>query len=261
MTAKTVVRVASLVLTIGAAGCMGFYEIPIETPIQAKLDVTAFTRVLVVGFLSGGSKAVDPNTETARLLRSQLRTKSELKIIDADVRSLVDEVDKRRGTSPVAVAPSPSGGGAEQADDPRIKDEKDLQPYESIFSDEEYWKRIGEEYQQPLIVTGSVLFMEISKSGPQSSVQETRPGRPARDQRSPPLCGSEGLRARPEIRLHRRPHREQLCAEQFHEEVLYPTTQNTPALSSYFELMDKLLPGFLNTLSTQKIKGTRILIK
>ena len=26
----------------------------------------------------------------------------------------------------------------------------------------------------------------------------------------------------------------------FHEEVLYPPTQNTPALSSYFELMDKL---------------------
>jgi len=26
-------------------------------------------------------------------------------------------------------------------------------------------------------------------------------------------------------------------------------------------LMDKLLPGFLNTLSTQKIKGTRVLIK
>jgi hypothetical protein len=25
--------------------------------------------------------------------------------------------------------------------------------------------------------------------------------------------------------------------------------------------MDKLLPGFLNTLSTQKIKGTRILLK
>ena len=40
-----------------------------------------------------------------------------------------------------------------------------------------------------------------------------------------------------------------------------PDGQNTPALSSYFELMDKLLPGFLNTLSTQKIRGTRILLK
>ena len=45
------------------------------------------------------------------------------------------------------------------------------------------------------------------------------------------------------------------------EEALYSETQNTPALSAYFELMDKLLPGFLSTLSTQKIRGTRTLIK
>ena len=37
--------------------------------------------------------------------------------------------------------------------------------------------------------------------------------------------------------------------------MLYPAAQNTPALSSYFELMDKLLPSFLNTLSTQRIRG------
>ena len=53
----------------------------------------------------------------------------------------------------------------------------------------------------------------------------------------------------------------QLYTETFHEETLYPTSQNTPALSSYFELMDKLLPSFLNTLSTQKIRGSRVLLK
>jgi hypothetical protein len=52
-----------------------------------------------------------------------------------------------------------------------------------------------------------------------------------------------------------------LYTETYHEEALYPPDQNTPALSSYFELMDKLLPSFLNTLSTQKIRGTRVLLK
>ena len=37
--------------------------------------------------------------------------------------------------------------------------------------------------------------------------------------------------------------------------------QNTPALSSYFELMDKLIPSFLNALSTQKVRGVRVLLK
>ena len=53
----------------------------------------------------------------------------------------------------------------------------------------------------------------------------------------------------------------ELYSESYHEEALYPVGQNTPALSSYFELMDKVLPSFLNTLSTQKIRGTRTLLK
>ena len=52
-----------------------------------------------------------------------------------------------------------------------------------------------------------------------------------------------------------------LYSETFREEVLYDATQNTPALSSYFELMDRILPGFLGTLSSQKIRGTRVLLK
>jgi hypothetical protein len=43
--------------------------------------------------------------------------------------------------------------------------------------------------------------------------------------------------------------------------VLYSPQQNTPALSSYFELMDRLIPSFLGTLSSQKIRGARFLLK
>jgi hypothetical protein len=52
-----------------------------------------------------------------------------------------------------------------------------------------------------------------------------------------------------------------LYAETFREQVLYNPQQNTPALSSYFELMDRLIPSFLGTLSSQKIRGTRTLLK
>ena len=257
MTARTAVAIASLTLALGAPACMGFYEIPIETPIQAKLDVTAFQRVLIAGFLAGGAKEVDPNTETARLLRSQLRTKSELKVIDADVRSLVDEVDKRRPAAAGATAM-----GTQAAGEPKIKDEKDLQAYESIFNDVEYWKRIGEEYQQPLIVTGSVLFQEIQRSGPQSAVQEfIDPSGRRATQEVRSFVDRKGYALIPKFVFIDGRTGQQLYSEGAREEVLYPSTQNTPALSAYFELMDKLLPGFLNTLSTQKIKGTRILLK
>ena len=52
-----------------------------------------------------------------------------------------------------------------------------------------------------------------------------------------------------------------LYTERHREEILYDASQNTPALSSYFELMDRLLPSFLGTLSAESIRGTRILLR
>src|SRR6185295_136295 len=92
MTARNAALASSLVLAGGLAlaGCAGFVEIPIETPIQPKMDVSAFQRVLVAGFVAGGTDDVDTNLETVRLLRSQLRSKSALKVIDADVMPLIE---------------------------------------------------------------------------------------------------------------------------------------------------------------------------
>ena len=256
MTAKTAVAIGSVVVAaLASAGCLSFYEIAVETPIQAKLDVTPFQRVLVAGFLGGGSKSIDPNTETARLLRSQLRTKSDLKVIDADVMTLVDEVDRRRASDGSAPA-------ADSSEDPKIKNEKDLQEYEKIFADVEFWKKLGEEYQGPLIVTGSVLFTEVAKSGMVSRAQPFIDERGITryvEQRQ--FSNMKGFALTPKFVFIDGRTGAQLYSESFHEEALYQDNQNTPALSSYFELMDKLLPGFLNTLSTQKIKGTRILLK
>jgi hypothetical protein len=54
---------------------------------------------------------------------------------------------------------------------------------------------------------------------------------------------------------------ETLHTETFREEILYNASQNTPALSSFFELMDRLLPSFLNTLTAQKVRGSRVLLQ
>ena len=52
-----------------------------------------------------------------------------------------------------------------------------------------------------------------------------------------------------------------MYSESYREEVLYNVQQSTPALSSYFELMDRLVPNFLSALSSQKVRGTRVLLK
>ena len=269
MTASTAaaVAVASVGLVLGASGCVTFYEIPVEIPLQAKIDVANFQRVLVFGFLSGGSNAIDPNTETARLLRSQLRSKQDLKVIDSDVVSLIDEVDRQRGTGPApavaqAAPAAPAGEPGAGKNEPKIKTDKDLQAYASIFDDKDYWKAIGERYQSPLIITGTVMFTEMSKSGmvsrPQQYIDSTGI---TRYQEVHEWADLKGYALDSKFIFIDGRTGEQLYTEPVHEESLYPSTQSTPALSSYFELMDKVLPSFLNTLSTQKIRGTRILIK
>ena len=260
MSAKTVAAISSLALAIGASSCLRFYDIGIETPIQAKLDVSSFQRVLIHGFLAGGSKDVDPNTETVRLLRSQLRSKSELKVIDSDVVALVDEVDKRKKAAGEAPAGDPPVTAS--ADEPKIKTEKDLQEYETIFADVDYWKKIGEEYQAPLIITGSILFTDVQKSGLVASSSENIDQYGRRSVTSGQRYEDrKGYALVPKFIFIDGRTGVQLYSESFREETLYSATNNTPPLSSYFELIDRLLPGFLNTLSTQKIKGTRTLLR
>lgn len=255
MTARSAAAIASLTLALAsAAGCVSFYEIPIETPIQSKLDTTPFQRVLVLGFLSGGTKDLDVNAETVRLLRSQLRTKSNLKVIDADVVSLIDVVDKMKANE-ATPGPKPEAK-------PDTKSEKDLQAYEQIFADVGFWKRLGEEYQNPLIVTGSVYFTDINKSGIVESPREIYDALGRRQVVSMrQWMDRKGFAISPKFVFIDGRTGSQLYTDSYREETLHSAAQNTPALSSYFELMDRLVPGFLNTLSSQKIKSTRVLLK
>ena len=284
-------RVASagagaLALVLLASGCVSFYEIPIETPIQAKLDVTPFQRVHVVGFIAGGSDDVDANLETVRLLRSQLRSRSGLRVIEADVLPLAEiaqEMNKDApADAPAAEPPTPEvkpttsdikpatpevvdpAGHSPQAPAAvaRVRDEKSLASFEPIFANVEYWKKLGEEFQQPLIVTGTVLFTPQSKSGMVSQTRETydnlgrRVVMPMRV-----FMERKGYILRPKFIFIDGRTGTRIYSESFREERLYPSQQNVPALSSYFELMDDVIPRFLNVLSTQKVRGTRVLLK
>ena len=278
MTGPARARTSSLALAFVAACCAAFalgcgpdsYEIPIETPIQPKMDVSPFQRVLVVGFVAGGSEDVDANQETVRLLRSQLRTKSSLKVIDADILQLIDVAKEQSATAP-GNSPDDTTSGATPAPRPAaqtlalpkdIKDEKDLEPYERLFANTAYWKRIGEEFQNPLIVTGTVLFSSRSTSGFVQRDQETydslgrRIVRPVRQ-----YMERKGFILQPKFVFIDGRTGATMYSERYREEILYNAQQNTPALSSYFELMDRLVPNFLSALSSQKIRGTRVLLK
>jgi hypothetical protein len=260
---KTVLGL-SLALSGLLAGCGGGYvEIPIETPIAPKLDVNAFQRVFIAGFIAGANEDVDANMETVRLLRSQLRTKNILRVVDAEVLPLLDVAQSGGdGNGSGDGDLGGSNGNGQGAAPPVIVDEKSLEPFNRVFANVAYWKRIGEEMQEPLIVTGTVLFMPHQRAGfvQSESEQYDSFGRrtvvPVRT-----YMERKGFILRPTFVFIDGRTGETLHSETFREEILYNANTSTPALSSYFELMDRLLPTFLNTLSAQKIRGTRVLLK
>jgi hypothetical protein len=275
MTARNAATIASLALLGFVTACTSFYEIPIETPISPKMDVSAFQRVLVAGFISGGTDDVDGNLETVRLLRSQLRSKSNLRVIEAEVLPLAElaagEGRTTGATGAGDLAPVGSLDSAQQPAAPqqaqdakelKIRSAKDLEKYQAIFADVAFWKKIGEEYQNPLIVTGTVLFTPHQVNGFVTRNQEVydnlgrRSVVPVRT-----YMERKGFILAPNFIFIDGRTGAQLHKEGMSEEVLYNSQQNTPALSSYFELMDRVLPAFLGTLSTQKIRGTRILLR
>jgi hypothetical protein len=301
---RNVAAVASLVLLCSAVGCTNFYEVPIETPIQPKMDVTPFTRILVAGFISGGSDDVDGNLETVRLLRSQLRSKSSLRVIEAEVLPLVDIARDQTKSAAASSSTETTGGGPGQSTldpvpalppapqqppagepapqppptapstgqaapaagvestDGKIRNEKDLERYQSIFENVAFWKKLGEQHQNPLIITGTVLFTNTQSSGFVNQNREIidplgrRVVQPYRV-----YMERKGFIIEPRFVFIDGRTGAVLFSDRFHEEVLYPSSQQTPALSSYFELMDRLIPSFLGSLSTQRIRGTRVLLK
>jgi len=273
MTARNAAAIVSAIVLSGTLGCTSFYEIPIETPIQPKMDVSMFQRVLIAGFISGGTDDVDANLETVRLLRSQLRSRSTLRVIEAEALRLA-ELAREQGRGDVAPPPTPGGAAdgqqiapvpqipAGEQDPVRIRNEKDLERYASIFSDVAFWKKIGEEYQGPLIITGTVLFSPLATAGyvpVEREYFDPLGRRRVIQQRQ--YMERKGFTLQPKLIYIDGRTGATLYSETLREEVLYPAQTNTPALSSYFELMDKLIPSFLNTLSMQKIRGTRVLVK
>ena len=268
MTAYLKASVSALLLA--AAGCTSYYEVPIETPLQPKLDVGRFQRILVAGFVAGGTDDVDTNLETARLLRSQLRSESRLEVIDAEVLDMLVIAesendgfdDGENGNGDGSHENGGNGSGRLDAEERGDLSEEDLEAYEHIFANVSYWRQLGEEHQNPLIVTGTVHFTPHQRSGMVTREREIYdefgrrmvvPIRAYRDRSgfvlSPTFIFIDG---RTGITLYTERHR---------EEVLYDISHNTPALSSYFELMDRLLPSFLGALADQSIRGTRIMLK
>jgi hypothetical protein len=245
-----------------ASGCTNYYEVPIEVPISAKLDVSKYNRILVASFATQTNENLDLDAETVRLLRNQLRMRSNLQVLDADVEPIGDFSEKTLEETGMLqkfqeMADEAKKDGEEISRQEWIDLEQD-----KLLEDEEFWKQLGEEYQNPLIVAGKMSFGSESRSGFVRNDRYTRDAfnRPTL-QRSNTFQERTGYVLNAEFYFIDGQTGRTIHRERFTEEVIYGRDEQTSALSSYFELMDRLIPNFLSILSPQTFRGTRILLK
>ena len=121
------------VLSLLAASC-GTHVVRdhASIPVEFQAKASKLPRVWVAGFATDKEPEFDLNLETVRLLRTQLRTWSSAQVIQAD---------------PLAIE-------------------------EQRLSDAPYWRRLGEEHGNPLIITGKVRLLlappQIVQRGPRT---------------------------------------------------------------------------------------------
>ena len=243
--------------------CTTYYDVPIEVPISAKLDVSDFNRILVASFVTQTTEDLDLDAETVRLLRNQLRTRSQMRVIEAELAPLGDFSEstlKRTGQL----------AEFERLEDmAKAEDEEEISRQEwidmeqdKLLADEEYWQKLGEEYQEPLIVSGRFTFSSEARSDFSRGDRYVRDayGRP-RLVRSSSFQERTGYILAAEFYFIDGRTGKSIHRERFTEEVIYGRDERTSPLSSYFELMDRLLPNFLSILSPQTFRGTRVLLK
>lgn len=244
-------RAAAPLALVAAAGCSSVLEVPVDTPLQSKLDVTAFRRILIAGFVTDlDSSDVDLSAETSRLLQNQLRSNTRLQVLEPDRPPLQDALER-------ALEKIGEGGSFRREEKEQYRLEADR-----ILQDPEFWRKMGEEYQQPLIVAGKLSFDSQNRSGfqPEERVVRRSDGQPALV-RGSRYMERKGFTLGADFLFIDSKTGEVLHRERFSEEVLYAEDQRVSALSSYFELMDRLLPNFLGVITPQRIRGTRVLLR
>jgi len=244
-------RAVLLLCLLSGLGCSSVLEVPVETPLQSKLDVSSFRRILIAGFVTElESSDVDLSAETSRLLQNQLRSNTRLQVLEPDRPPLQDALEK-------ALEKIGEGGSYNKEEKEQYRLEADR-----LLQDPAFWQKMGEEYQQPLIVTGKLNFETQNRSGfqPEERVVRTGSGQPAYV-RGNRYMERKGFTLSADFYFIDSKTGETLHKERFSEEVLYSEDQRISPLSSYFELMDRLLPNFLGVITPQRIRGTRVLLR
>jgi len=187
-----------LVATISMTACAARTVRSTDAPPpHVQLKLAELSRVWVAGFATERNPEFDLNTETVRLLRRQLRTWSSAQVVEAEQLAIDSE---------------------------------------HRLSDVPYWRRLGEEHGQPLIITGSVKLHVAPARVVHSGVRTTYAYATGRvlDATVVVIDGHTG---------------ETLSAHALASRMRYGVGRFSSGLALYFAMMDVAMGDWLDTIT------------
>ncbi|MEW5806466.1 MAG: hypothetical protein AB1756_03820 [Acidobacteriota bacterium] len=118
------------ILTLAISPSLGeAIKVQVKIPVPPKISTDGVKKILVASFITGTNIDFDVNREIVRLLKSELRKKGNFTILDVPPPSLPE------------------------------------QTVEEIKNNYQFWKHLGEEYDANLILSGTIDFHSVNRSG------------------------------------------------------------------------------------------------
>lgn len=223
-----------LLMMLLIVGCATGHTARVELPAAPSANVLGYTRVLVAGFIAGGVESVDVNQETARIVRMALRSRGSGQVIEReplDLFIMAARADREANGLGAEFDVSPASSKRPAAPD---TDDR-------VFVDRPFWRRLGEEYSEPLILTGTVAFTFVG-----SRMEERTVGRRT-------------------VRVWLNGYRLSLRVvvisgrtdEIIGSDIVLPLTAHAATgregpLAIYFKLMDQMMPSILAALGQER---------
>lgn len=193
---------------------------------RSNLDLTRVGRILVAGFVPSGAERIDLNRETVRLLQTELRRAS-VPVVDSDAVELPRLSRSDEGTVQRlgAITSRCDRDGSEHVLASHADD--------AVFTNVSYWRRLGEEYAGPLILTGTVRFNPVAPRSQRTVLRRRM------------LPSLRGFKLQVRLVFIRGTTGEVIDAVTLQPLTMHAASGRESALSLYFRLMDRTMPSIL----------------